>query len=137
MTDPVPIVVRRMMRTGRENDDRAGPARRTRGASRATPFFVADAAGEPRTGPEFRLDPPPGTKLPQAGLHRMALVLIAVVFARLLFLTLTLGPFMVGWTPTLHVLATVCIQVGLVTCVLTLCLTPRMARFIHSISKTP
>lgn len=137
MKDPVPIVVRRKVRTGHENDDRSRPARLTRGAAEAPPFFVADAAWKRRTGLEFRLDAPPGTKLPRPGPHRMALVLIAVVFALLLILALTLGPFMAGWPPPLRVLATVCVQVGLMSYVLTLCLTPHMARFIHPNSKTP
>jgi antibiotic biosynthesis monooxygenase (ABM) superfamily enzyme len=67
----------------------------------------------------------------------MALVLIAVVFALLLILSLTPGPFMAGWPPPLRVLATACVQVGLMSYVLRLCLTPYMARFIHPNSKTP
>jgi antibiotic biosynthesis monooxygenase (ABM) superfamily enzyme len=58
----------------------------------------------------------------------MALVLIAVVFTLVLALNLTLGPFMTGWPLPLRVLATVCILVGLMTCVIM----PRLiARFIY------
>lgn len=102
----------------------------------ASPLFAADAAWERMTGLEFWFDPPPGTKVPQPSPHRMALVLIAVVFTLVLILNLTLGPLMVGWPLPLRVLVTVCIQVGLMTYVIMPRLTPLLARFIYPKSKT-
>jgi hypothetical protein len=102
----------------------------------AAPMFAADAAWERMTGLEFWFDPPPGTKVPQPSPHRMALVLIAVVFTLVLILNLTLGPFMTGWPLALRVLVTVTIQVGLMTYVIMPRLTPLIARFIYPKSKT-
>lgn len=97
----------------------------------ATPLFAGDAAWERLTGLEFWFDPPPGTRVPQPSPHRMALVLVAVVFALVLFLNLVLGPLMAGWPLALRVLVTVAIQVGLMTYVIMPRLTPRIARFIY------
>ena len=71
----------------------------------AAPLFAADAAWKRMTGLEFWIDPPPGTKVPQPSPHRMALVLIAVVFALVL----------------------VAIQIGLMTYVIMPRLTPLIA----------
>ena len=97
----------------------------------AAPLFAADAAWERMTGLEVWFDPPPGTRVPQPSPHRMALVLIAVVFLLVLILNLTLGPLMAGWPLALRVLVTVCIQVGLMTYVIMPRLTPMLARFIY------
>lgn len=102
----------------------------------AAPMFAADAAWERMTGLEFWFDPPPGTRVPQPSPHRMALVLIAVVFTLVLILNLVLGPFMTGWPLPLRVLVTVCIQVGLMTYVIMPRITPLIARFIYPKSKT-
>ncbi|NBZ89348.1 antibiotic biosynthesis monooxygenase [Stagnihabitans tardus] len=102
----------------------------------AAPLFAADAAWERLTGLEFWFDPPPGTKVPQPSPHRMALVLIAVVFTLVLALNLILGPLMIAWPLPLRVLVTVCIQVGLMTYVIMPRLTPLIARFIYPKSKT-
>jgi hypothetical protein len=102
----------------------------------AAPMFAADAAWERMTGLEFWFDPPPGTKVPQPSPHRMALVLVAVVFTLVLILNLVLGPLMTGWPLALRVLATVTIQVGLMTYVIMPRLTPLIARFIYPKSTT-
>lgn len=102
----------------------------------AEPFFASDAAWERMTGLEFWFDPPAGTKVPQPSPHRMALVLIAVVFCLVLILNLVLGPFMTGWPLALRVLATVTIQVGLMTYVIMPRLTPLIARFIYPKTKS-
>jgi hypothetical protein len=104
--------------------------------SEAASLFAADAAWERMTGLEFWFDPPPGTKVPQPDPHRMAMVLVAVVFALVLMLNLTLGPLMAGWRLVLRVLVTVMIQVGLMTYVIMPRLTPLIARFIYPKSKT-
>jgi antibiotic biosynthesis monooxygenase (ABM) superfamily enzyme len=109
---------------------------RQRMLAEAAPLFAADAAWERMTGLEFWFDPPPGTKVPQPSPHRMALVLIAVVFCLVLALNLTLGPLMTGWPLALRLLVTVCIQVTLMTYVIMPRLTPLIARFIYPKSKT-
>jgi antibiotic biosynthesis monooxygenase (ABM) superfamily enzyme len=102
----------------------------------AAPMFAADAAWERMTGLEFWFDPPLGTRVPQPSPHRMALVLIVVVFTLVLILNLTLGPLMTGWPLALRVFVAVCIQVGLMTYVIMPRLTPLIARFIYTKSKT-
>lgn len=98
-------------------------------------FFAADAAWERLTGLEFWFDPPQGTKVPQPSPHRMALVLIAVVFCLVLVLNLLLGPLMIGWPLPLRVLITVTIQVLLMTYIIMPRLTPMIARFIYPSTK--
>lgn len=102
----------------------------------AAPLFAADAAWERMTGLEFWFDPPPGTKVPQPSPHRMALVLIAVVFGLVLILNIALGPLMSGWPLPLRVLLTVTVQVLLMTYVIMPRLTPLIARFIYPATKT-
>lgn len=102
----------------------------------AEPLFAASAAWERMTGLEFWFDPPAGIKVPQPSPHRMALVLIAVVFCLVLMLNLVLGPFMTGWPLAFRILATVTIQVGLMTYVIMPRLTPLIARFIYPKTKT-
>ena len=100
------------------------------------PLFATDAAWERMTGLEFWFDPPLGTRLPQPSAHRMALVLIAVVFGLVLVLNLALGPVMAGWPLPLRVLITVTIQVTLMTYVIMPRLTPLIACFIYPSTKT-
>lgn len=94
-------------------------------------LFAANAVWDRMTGLEFWFDPPVGTQVPQPSPHRMALVLIGVVFTLVLLLNLTLGPVMQVWPLPLRVLATVTIQIGLMTYVIMPRLTPRIARFIY------
>jgi len=100
------------------------------------PLFAADAAWEKMTGLEFWFDPPPGTKVPQPSPHRMAVVLVAVVFALVLALNLALGPLISGWPLPLRLLLTVTLQVGLMTYVIMPRLTPRIAQFIYPRTET-
>ncbi|MFN6925375.1 MAG: antibiotic biosynthesis monooxygenase [Tabrizicola sp.] len=109
---------------------------RARMLTEAEPLFAGDAAWERLTGLEFWFDPPAGTKVPQPSPHRMALVLVAVVFGLVLILNLVLGPLMAGWPLALRVLVTVTIQVGLMTYLIMPRLTPRIARFIYPKSAT-
>jgi len=99
-------------------------------------YFADDAAWSRMTGLEFWFDPPPGTRLPQPSPHRMALVLIGVVFALVLILNIALGPVMAGWPLPLRVLMLVTIQIGLMTYVLMPRLTPLITRFIYPKSST-
>ena len=109
---------------------------RARQLAEAAPFFAAEAAWERMTGLEFWFDPPPGTRVPQPSPHRMALVLIAVVFLLVLTLNLLLGPLMADWPLALRLLATVTLQVGLMTYVIMPRLTPLLAGFIYPKSTT-
>jgi antibiotic biosynthesis monooxygenase (ABM) superfamily enzyme len=109
---------------------------RTRMLDEGAPLFAADAAWQRMTGLEFWFDPPPGTRVPQPSPHRMALVLIGVVFCLVLVLNLTLGPLMTGWPLVLRVAVTVAIQVVLMTYVIMPRLTPRIARFIYPKTET-
>jgi antibiotic biosynthesis monooxygenase (ABM) superfamily enzyme len=93
--------------------------------------FAADAAWERLTGLELWFDPPPGTRVAQPSPHRMALVLIAVVFALVLVLNLALGPLLAGWPLPVRLLVTVTIQVLMMTYVIMPRLTPHIARFIY------
>jgi antibiotic biosynthesis monooxygenase (ABM) superfamily enzyme len=109
---------------------------RTRMLAQGADLFAADAAWERMTGLEFWFDPPPGTRVPQPSPHRMALVLVAVVFFLVLALNLALGPLMAGWPLAMRLLLTVAIQVGLMTYVVMPWLTPRIARFVYPTSRT-
>lgn len=104
---------------------------RARMLAEATPLFAADATWERLSGLEVWFDPPPGTIVPQPSPHRMALVLIAVVFTLVLILNLALGPLMAGWPLPLRLLVTVILQVLLMTYVIMPRLTPRLAHFIY------
>lgn len=88
------------------------------------------------TGLEFWFDPPPGMIFPQPSPHRMALVLIAVIFSLVLALNLVLGSLMADWPLALRLFLMVTIQVALMTYVIMPRLTPRIARFIYPKSAT-
>lgn len=109
---------------------------RARMLAEGSAFFETDAAWDRMTGLEFWFDPPPGTLLPQPSPHRMALVLMAVVFCLVFGLNLTVGPLIAGWPLAARILLTVAIQVGLMTYLVMPWLTPRIARFIYPKSKT-
>lgn len=111
-------------------------ALRARMLREAAPLFAADAAWDRLTGLEFWFDPPPGTRAPQPSPHRMALVLVAVVFALVLLINLLLGPAMAGWPLALRLFATVALQVGLMTYVVMPRLTRALARFIYPSTQT-
>lgn len=102
----------------------------------AAPLFAADAVWDRMTGLEFWFDPPPGTLVPQPSPHRMALVLIVVVFLLVMTLNVALGPLMAAWPLALRILVTVTIQVGLMTYVIMPRLTRVLARFIYPSTKT-
>lgn len=95
-------------------------------------FFAADAAWDRLTGLEFWFDPPKGTRVPQPSPHRMALVLVGVVFSLVMILGAVLGPLTPGWPEPLRVFIAVIIQVTLMTYVIMPRLTPMIARFIYT-----
>jgi antibiotic biosynthesis monooxygenase (ABM) superfamily enzyme len=109
---------------------------RARMLAEGADLFAEGAAWERVTGLEFWFDPPPGTRVAQPSPHRMALVLVAVVFGLVLALNLALGPVMADWPLPLRLLLTVAIQVGLMTYVIMPWLTPRIARFVYPTSRT-
>jgi antibiotic biosynthesis monooxygenase (ABM) superfamily enzyme len=109
---------------------------RARHLAAVAPLVEADAAWERLTGLELWFDQPPGTAAPRPSPHRMALVLVAVVFALVLSINLTLGAVMAGWPLALRLLAAVVLQVGLMTYVIMPRLTPLIARWIYPAADT-
>ena len=99
-------------------------------------YFAANPAFERMTGLEFWFDPPRGTKVPQPSPHRMALVMIVVVFTMILILSTAIGALTPTWPSPLRLLLTVVIQVMLMTYVVMPKLTPLIARFIYPSTKT-
>ncbi|RYH07605.1 antibiotic biosynthesis monooxygenase [Tropicimonas sp. IMCC6043] len=69
---------------------------RTPIVAEAADYFDGEAAWDRMTGLEFWFGLPHGTRMPQPSPHRMALVLIAVIFFLVLALNLALGPAMAG-----------------------------------------
>ncbi|MEM8958860.1 MAG: antibiotic biosynthesis monooxygenase [Pseudomonadota bacterium] len=99
-------------------------------------LFEADPSFERMTGLEFWFDPPKGTKLPQPSPHRMALVMILVVFTMILVLSTIIGALTPGWPRPLRLLLTVTVQVCLMTYLVMPTLTPLIAGFIYPRSRT-
>ncbi len=104
---------------------------RARFLAEIAPHVDGDAVWDRLTGLEIWFEAPKGMKLPQPSPHRMALVLIAVVFVLVLAINLTLGPFMAAWPLPLRLLATVTLQVVLMTYVIMPRLTRALAPFIY------
>lgn len=98
--------------------------------------FAADPSLERMTGLEFWFDPPRGTKVPQPSPHRMALVMIAVVFTMILILSTVIGALTPKWPQPLRLLLTVTIQVCLMTYFVMPKLTPLIAGFVYPRSRT-
>lgn len=98
--------------------------------------FAADPSLERMTGLEFWFDPPGGTKVPQPSPHRMALVMIAVVFTMILILSTIIAALTPNWPQPLRLLLTVSVQVILMTYVVMPRLTPLIARFIYPSTRT-
>ena len=100
------------------------------------PHVEADAVWDRMTGLEIWFDPPPGTVVAQPSPHRMALLLIAVVFVLVLALNLLLNPLIGGWPLALRLLLTVTAQVLLMTYLIMPRLTRALARWIYPSTKT-
>ena len=94
-------------------------------------LFEADPTFERMTGLEFWFDPPKGTQVPQPSPHRMALVMIAVVFTMILILSTLIAAVTPNWPQPLRLLLTVIIQVCLMTYVVMPRLTPLIAGFVY------
>lgn len=109
---------------------------RARYLTEIAPHVEADAIWEKTTGLEVWFDAPKGTVVAQPSPHRMALVLIGVVFALVFALTLLLGPLIGDWPMALRLLVTVILQVTLMTYVIMPRLTRLLARWIFPTTKT-
>ena len=99
-------------------------------------LFEADPVFERMTGLEFWFDPPKGTKVRQPSPHRMALVMIVVVFTMILILSTIIGALIPSWPQLFRLLLTVTIQVCLMTYVVMPKLTPLIAGFVYPRSRT-
>ena len=108
---------------------------RKRMLAEADPLFAADAVWDRMTGLEFWFDPPQGTVVPQPSPHRMALVLVVVVFTLVYGMNVLLGPLTSTWPAALRILVYAIVQVGLMTYVIMPRLTRVLARFIYPSSK--
>lgn len=109
---------------------------RARFLAEVAPLVEADAVWQRMTGLELWFDPPKGTVVAQPSPHRMALVLIAVVFVLVLAINLAIGPLIAGWPLPLRLLLTVTLQVVLMTYVIMPRLTRALARWIYPATKT-
>ena len=99
-------------------------------------LFEVDPTFERMTGLEFWFDPPKGTKVPQPSPHRMALVMIAVVFTMILILSTIIAALTPSWPHPDRLLLTVTIQVCLMTYLVMPKLTPLIAGFVYPRSRT-
>jgi antibiotic biosynthesis monooxygenase (ABM) superfamily enzyme len=70
---------------------------RSRLIAKVIPHVEGDAVWQRMTGLEFWFEPPAGTVVAQPSPHRMALLLIMVVFVLVLGLNLVLGPLIADW----------------------------------------
>ena len=109
---------------------------RARYLAEIAPHVEADAIWERTTGLEVWFEAPKGTVVAQPSPHRMALVLIAVVFALVLALNVVLAPLIGGWPLALRLLLTVILQVLLMTYVIMPRVTRLLARWIFPTTKT-
>jgi len=83
------------------------------------------------TGLEFWFEAPSGTKVPQPSPHRMALMLIVVVFLLVYAIGSAAGVVIGDWPQPVRLLVTVTIQIILMTYVVMPLLTRKMARWIY------
>lgn len=100
------------------------------------PHVASDAIWDKTTGLEVWFEAPSGTVVAQPSLHRMALVLIAVVFLLVLLLNIVLNPLIGEWPLAARLLTTVILQVGLMTYVIMPRVTRLLARWIFPSTKT-
>ncbi len=109
---------------------------RSRFLAEIAPHVQSDAIWERTTGLEVWFDAPKGTVVAQPSPHRMALVLVVVVFGLVLVLNLALTPFIGQWPLALRLLITVVLQVTLMTYVIMPRVTRLLARWIFPSTKT-
>ena len=100
------------------------------------PHVAADAVWDRTTGLEVWVEAPKGTIVAQPSPHRMAFVLIVVVFALVLTLNAVLSPFIGGLPLAVRLLITVILQVTLMTYLIMPRVTRLLARWIFPSTKT-
>ncbi|MCX5747811.1 MAG: antibiotic biosynthesis monooxygenase [Proteobacteria bacterium] len=104
---------------------------RRRALSEVGELVEADAVWRQMTGLELWFSPPPGTVVPQPSRLRMALVMIAVVYALVLSIG-SLVAHLLGTAPApVRLLVTIVIEVFLMTYVLMPRLTRRLSKWIY------
>ncbi len=104
---------------------------RRRALAEVADLVEADAVWSRLTGLELWFTPPPGTVVPQPSRFRMALVMIAVVYALVLSIGQLVALAMAGAPSPLRLLVTIVIEVFLMTYVLMPRLTRWLARWIY------
>ena len=109
---------------------------RRRYLAEIAPHVAADAVWEKTTGLEVWFEAPKGTVVAQPSPHRMAFVLVVVVFLLVLLLNLVLAPLIGGWPLPLRLLITVILQVLLMTYVIMPRVTRLLAAWIFPTTKT-
>lgn len=109
---------------------------RSRLIAKVIPHVEGDAVWQRMTGLEFWFEPPAGTVVAQPSPHRMALLLIMVVFGLVLALNLVLGPLIADWPLPSRILLTVTLQVLLMTYLIMPRLTRALARWIYPAART-
>lgn len=100
------------------------------------PLVEADAIWDRITGLETWFEAPKGTVTAQPSPHRMALVLIVVVFLLVLTLNSILVPVTENWPAELRLLVTIILQVALMTYVIMPRLTRLLATWIYPKTRT-
>ncbi len=108
---------------------------RRRALEEVAPLSEVDAVWDRTTGLEVWFDPPKGTVVAQPVRWRMASVLVVVIFALVLSIGAVVGWLVPGWPYPLRLLATIAIEVALLTYVIMPPLTRAMAWWIYPRSR--
>ncbi len=109
---------------------------RARYLAEIAPHVASDAVWDKTTGLEIWFEAPKGTVVAQPSPHRMALVLVTVVFLLVLGLNVALAPLIGDWPLVLRLLVTVVLQVLLMTYLIMPRVTRALARWIFPSTKT-
>lgn len=104
---------------------------RRRALAEVAELVEADALWSRLTGLELWFTPPPGTVVPQPSRLRMALVMIVVVYALVLSIGQLVGLVLAAAPAPVRLLATIVIEVLLMTYVVMPRLTRGLARWIY------
>jgi antibiotic biosynthesis monooxygenase (ABM) superfamily enzyme len=104
---------------------------RRRALAEVTPHVEADAVWERMTGLEIWFEPPPGMVVPQPSPLRMAMLLIAVVYALVLSIGWLVGQALYTWPYPARLLVTITIEVFLMVYIVMPPLTRRLKSWIY------
>lgn len=110
---------------------------RRRALAEVGDFVEADAIWDRLTGLEVWFTPPPGMVVPQPSLFRMALVMIAVVYGLVLSIGRGVALALPEAPPPLRLLATIAIEVFVMTYVVMPRITRWLARWIYTSKRKP